>query len=248
MKNKILLIMAFLSTLLGCDNKLTGPDFDHQENKVIVLNQAFRIDYQIPGNLSRLMDFEKEYKKQPKSISINNISHLEFSHEDWRDSIGLDSATWEYYRGQRNKEANTAADFSLDIDIHKSTTNELPSLIHFLENNYETFLNGENGKNTKIKRKFHDLTDDELGQWIVSIPEFNIVNINGVEFIKWKTFGEITGRHLNYYITPIDHNHYLAIYFSYSFSAKNEKELNALEDMTNNDIERFMNQILISRM
>lgn len=248
MNKNTLLIMALLSMLLGCGNKLSGPDFEHHENKVIVLDEKFRIDYQVPGNLSQIMGFENEYRKQPKSIEIDALTNLEFKAEAWRESIGLDHVTWEYYRGNRGIEKNTAADFSLDIDIHKSTAGDVPTLTKSLMQGYEKYLNGDDGINTDIRAKFQDLSDEEMGQWIVQMPSFNVLDINGITFINWKTCGEIKGWNLEYFITPIDRNHYLAIYFKYSFSAKNSKELASLELMVSSDIEAFMKQLKISEL
>lgn len=87
--------MSLLSILLGCRNKLSGPDFERQENKVIVLNKDFRIDYQVPGNLSLFLNFSDKHRQQPKSINIDSLDKLEYEIDDWKHVSNLDAGMWE---------------------------------------------------------------------------------------------------------------------------------------------------------
>jgi len=247
MKQKTLLIMTLISTLLGCGNKISGPDFEHQENKVIVLNDDFRIDYQIPGNLSLFMDFAEKHKKQSKSITLDKINNLEYEKHLWRNTHTLDTGMWEYYRGKRNVEANTAANLSVSINIHKLQFDNTSIIQKFLHNAYESYLNGVNGTNTEVRKENPELSDEELGQWIVQVPKFNTVNINRVDYTYWHTYGEVNGRNLKYFITPINNEYYFELRFRYSLSAKNEKEADAVETMITNDINEFMKQLHISK-
>lgn len=240
--------MALLSTLFGCGNKLSGPDFEHQENKVIVLNNAFRIDYQLPGDMSSMLGFSEKQKKQPKSINIKDINNLNFETKGWRSTYNLDVGMWEYYRGKKHVEKNTAAELSARIDLHKITSGNTGQLKSHLKTTYKEYLNGGSGINTKTRKNFAEYSDDELSKWLVTMPKFEGINIKNTVFISWHVFGEVRGRHLQYYVTPVDDKHYLTIRIRYSYSAKDDEELAELETMLPTDIEKLINQIEISNM
>ncbi len=240
--------MALLSTLFGCGNKLSGPDFEHQENKVIVLSNDIRIDYEMPGDMSSMLGFSEKQKKQPKSINIDDINSLNFETKGWRTTNNLDVGMWEYYRGKKNVEKNIAAELSIRIDIHKINDGNTTSLKSYLKATYEEYLNGTNGINTKTRKDFAEYSDDELTKWLVEMPEFKETNINNADFISWHVYGEVRGRHLQYYVTPIDDTHYLTIRIRYSYSALSDEELSELEVLLPEDIEKLVQQIKITRL
>jgi len=240
--------MALLSTLFGCENKLSGPDFEHQENKVIVLNNALRIDYEMPDGMSSMLGFSEKQKKQPKSIKIDDINSLNFEAKGWRTTNNLDVGMWEYFRGKKNVEKNTAAELSMRIDLHKLTDGNTTSLKSHLISIYENYLNGADGLNTKTRKDFAEYSDDELTKWLVEMPELKEVSINNADFISWHVYGEVRGRHLQYYVTPVDDTHYLTIRIRYSYSALSDEELSELEIMLPADIKKIVQQIKITRL
>jgi len=80
------------------------------------------------------------------------------------------------------------------------------------------------------------------------MPEFKEVSINNTNFVSWHVYGEVRGRHLQYYVTPVDNNHYLTIRIRYSYSAQSDAELAELENMLPTDIEKLVNQVKVSRL
>jgi len=191
-----------------------------------------------------MLGFSEKQKKRPKSINIDNIDSLDFETKGWRTTNNLDVGMWEYYRGKKN----IAAELSMRIDLHKITDDNTDVLKSYLKATYEDYLNGPNGLNTKTRKDFAEYSDDELSKWLVTMPEFEEKNINTTNFIFWHVFGEVRGRHLKYYVTPVDDSHYLTIRIRYSYSAKSDEELTELENMLPADIEKLVNQIKVSRL
>jgi len=242
MKYKKIIVMAFFSSLFGCDNTLTGPDFNVQESKVIDITDVYRVDYQMPGNMATEFGFSEKYKQQPKSITIKDYKNLEFENDYWYQSSSLDVGMWEYYRGSKRTEKNIAAELSVRISINKTDSNHTAELIDYINNAYEVFVKEANDK---TRSYYPEHTDADLGDWLIKMPQIETRSLSSKNALTWATYGEVKGRHLKYIAVPIDSQYYLNIRFRYSYSAKDNNELEKLQAMLSNDIEKIVSSIII---
>lgn len=235
--------MALLSTLFGCSDKITGPDFETQENKVIDIIDVFRVDYLMPRNAVTKIDIVEVNKKEPKSYTIKDYKNLKY--EKWLSHIqhDIDGGMWNYYRGNKRRERDIVAVLTASISINK-TNKETSNLKNYIENIYQSYVKEHNNDQ---RANFPDSTDEEIGSWLIKSPEVEKTTISGKDVVTWLSINELMGWDMKFFAVPIDNHHYLNIKFTFDISAKSDEEVDRLEKLIPADIEKFMSNVVIRK-
>lgn len=233
--------MSFLSFLFGCKPaSLQGPNFNQTFPKVLHIKPGITVTYEMPSNMSNLMNFAQRYAEESPSTIIFNTAEIQrYEKWHWRAAKKLDGAMWDYaIKGD--------ADLKVRIDVTvKPSPDDLQVVIQSL---YEEFYNGEDGLNTRFRKSRPNRSDEEFGSWIKPVPNnFRETSINGVNVLTWSEEGRDTGREAQYYALEIQGQFFLTFAFLYTISTNSEKEQESIRKRIPNDIDEFMKRIHITQ-
>jgi hypothetical protein len=234
-----IIIMSILTTLFGCKEQDSfGPDYTQTIQKAVHIDSGPTVTYQMPGNMSNILDFGKRYiQESPRTIHFSRDSGNECEQWHWRKSCDLDGGMWDY------KMKGSA---SLNLRIEMLPTEDGHDVEAFITHLYDDFLNGTEGLNTGVRTRNPGVEDEDLGSWIRPIPnDFRWYQHSGRKVLTWSENGDQTGNFARYHAITIEDNLFLNFAFLYTVSADSEKELALIKTSVAQHIDDFMSRVKI---
>ena len=243
------LIVGLFSMIFGAKEvELTRPDFANVINKAVHFNNGVSLSYEIPGNLSNLMGFAGGYiAGSPRTFNVSVDEQQGYSQRRWRMAKDIEGSMWDYLGDNKKGLGGELGTLYFDLSLNQYTGTSLEK--HILRE-YEIYLNGPNGKNTKVRldEMGETIPDEELGDWIVHAP--TVIEkrmVGGAEFLYWQQRNEHRGYDFVYYVLPLDDQRFVSFMFKYTVKANSEQDLKEQTAIMLDDIETFMQRVTVSQ-
>lgn len=240
-------MLSLFSGLLGCKTiDLSGPDFEDPILKVAQVEPSLQLSYEVPGNMSKLMNFAERYKSEsPRTYKIGLDNNVDFKTEQWRLSHKIDGAMWEYH-GPKDKGIDGAlGELNFRISLDKSDKNK--NLSEFIIDSIDHYLNGPDGFNTEVRESEigEGKTDEELGSWIIKTPtSLEPLTQSDRKFLSFSIVWR-EGEYYKYFVLPVNDERFLTLTFRYTVSANSGEEHSENEKIILQDIEKMVANIAI---
>lgn len=241
-------IVGLFSLFFGAKEVETvRPDFTNVINKAVHFGNGVSLSYEIPGNLSSLMDFGQGYMKDsPRTFDVSLDDRQGFSQDRWRMAKSIDGAMWSYLGDKKRGLGGELGGLNFDLSLNQYQGDSLES--HIFQS-YETYLNGPNGSNTEIRESemADGASDEELGNWIAYAPsKVERREIAGAAFLYWPQSNEQRGYEFIYYVLPLNEKFFVSFRFQYSANANDDQEYAENISMIREDIDTFMQRVVVS--
>lgn len=241
--------MTLLSSLFGCKTvRPEGPNFSQTISKVLHVKPLVQVKYEMPGNMSSTFGFSEKYKNETKATNVVDLSKENtFRPFNWRKSIDVDGAKWDYSNTKKKNSENDLASLNIQIDIAEYQTKEnFEDSINAL---FDAYLNGASGLNTEVRKSdfANGRPDDELGRWILSLPgTLEATPFGDNAYYTWNFDDEARGNFSKNYAIPLDNKHFLLFEFRYAISAESDKEFALVQELIFEDAAKFMALVSIT--
>lgn len=243
--------MSFLSALFGCNDKtidINGPDHASGTNTVVHIDQAVRIEYVLPGNISKQFGFDsiREQEEKTKTIDLSTLQNTDFEKAGWRNKKFIDAGRWDYL-GPKNKGlAGELGWLNLTLELNKTELADF-SEQGIRENIKNAFLKHLEVANEEIRSHYPGYSEDNLAHVLLPQPEsFEWVDVNGARMLTWLS-NESKGSPKAYYILPLTPNYFLSIALSHHTSVNDDKLLKQVTQRIENDISLILDSFVIKR-
>ncbi len=243
------LIVGLFSMIFGANEvEITRPDFTNVINKTVHFDNDVSLSYEIPGNLSNLMGFAGGYiASSPRTFNVSLDEQEGFSQNRWRMAKNIEGSMWDYLGDKKKGLGGELGTLYFDLSINQYSGS---SLEKYILREYETYLNGPSGKNTKVRidEMGEAIPDEELGDWIVHAPAVIEKRMVGaVEFFYWQQRNEHRGYEFVYYALPLNEQRFVSFMFKYTVKANTEQDLEEQTAIMLDDIDTFMQRVVIDK-
>lgn len=241
--------MSLLSAILGRKPKPIEPDFKQVETNAIALGtHTFR--YVLPGNMSTFINFAQRRKAQvlPEYIDYYSPREHQYTRDDWREAMVFDSGMWDYAIDEDDLVNGDVTRLTLSLDVCRTPHRVDSSILlnQYVEKAYRYFLEGPEGLNTQIRHDFPNLSDDELSLMLIAPPaSIDQCDINGRTWLKWQIYGEARGGMSEYFILPLDDNHFLMARFRYAMTGYADDSQDKVSHIRQ-DIDSIVNSFVLN--
>ncbi len=242
--------MSFLSALFGCKDTtidISGPDHESGTNTVVHIDQTVRIEYVLPGNISKQFGFDRtrEQEEKTKTIDLSSLKNTGFEQEEWRNKKFIDAGRWDYMGPKNTGLSGELGWLNLTLELNKT---ELPDFSEqgILENIKNSFLKHLEVANEEIRSYYPGYSEDNLAHVLLPSPEsFEWVDVNGSRMLTWLS-NEAKGSPKAYYVFPLNQTYFVSIVISHHTSVNDDKLLEQVTQRIQNDISLILDSFIIT--
>ena len=200
--------LSSLKLAFSRDRNYPLPSIDEGTTYTVKFSQAGELSYTVP-----YAQQHTEGKSVLREMDLSDTSL--FNPNGWRISHQLGFYSWEFGRFIPFKMQGEAGDFRMTVSVNCYEGD----LKKFILDSYEEYFNGPDGRNTEVRQSpdfGQDLTDEELGPWIVHVPEsLDVKMVNAIEFLHWSVSNEFQQRPHLHFAYALTEDKYVLFTFSY---------------------------------
>ncbi|MFL0809134.1 MAG: hypothetical protein K6L76_01850 [Agarilytica sp.] len=241
--------MSFLSALFGCNDKtidIKGPNHETGKVTVVHLDETARIEYALPGNISKQFDVDsiREQDEKTKTFDLGTLQNEDFEQDGWRSKRFIDAGRWDYLGPKNEGLAGELGWLNLTLELNKSELADF-SEKGIQDNIKASFLKNLEVANEEIRSHYPGYSEDNLAHVLLPPPEsFDWVDVNGTRMLTWLS-NESKGSPKAYYVLPLNQNYFVSIIVSHHTSVNDDKLLKQITRRIQSDISQILGAFVI---